>query len=143
MRARLTTRGCVKQLDCSVGAAGLQQYHCYDAAAAFGNTRVRPYSLAGYIMHVLAPLHLCAALICTLLSGLIRYVVLRYAEIVGAPDPPTSDSVYGWAVQYPFDGQTAEHDNLPVLAECTARRFRHRTLSAVRRRAVSSEDGQT
>ena len=52
-----------------------------------------------------------------------EYVVMRYAEIIGAPEPPTSASVRGWAVQYPFDGQTAEHrDAAPIAAECTARR---------------------
>lgn len=52
----------------------------------------------------------------------IRYVVLRYAEITGALEAPTAESVHGWAVQYPFDGLTAERDAWPILAQCTSRR---------------------
>jgi hypothetical protein len=48
--------------------------------------------------------------------------VLRYAEITGAPEAPTAESVHGWAVQYPFDGLTAERDAWPILAQCTSRR---------------------
>ena len=54
--------------------------------------------------------------------AMIRYVVLRYAEFTGAPEPPTAESVHGWAVQYPFDGLTAERDASPIPAQCTARR---------------------
>ena len=50
--------------------------------------------------------------------------MLRFAEINGAPEPPTSDSVHGWAVQYPFDGLTAERNASPIFAECTSRRFK-------------------
>ena len=49
-----------------------------------------------------------------------EYVVMRYAEIVGAPEPPSAESVRGWAVQYPFDGMTAERAGAPIDAECTA-----------------------
>ena len=50
-------------------------------------------------------------------------VVMRYAEIRGAPEAPTAEYVRGWAVQYPFDGLTAESgDGAPIDAECTARR---------------------
>lgn len=67
-----------------------------------------------------------------------RYVVLRYAEIVGAPEPPTPDSVRGWAVQYPFDGLTSERDGLPILAECTAHRARETSLSTSLSSALSA-----
>ena len=52
-----------------------------------------------------------------------EYVVMRYAEIIGAPEAPTAEHVRGWAVQYPFDGRTAESgEGAPIDAECTARR---------------------
>ena len=56
-----------------------------------------------------------------------RYVVMRYAAITGAPEPPTAESVRGWAVQYPFDGLTAEEAaGAPIVAECSAQRRRRR-----------------
>jgi hypothetical protein len=55
---------------------------------------------------------------------------MRYAAITGAPEPPTAESVRGWAVQYPFDGLTAEEaGGAPIVAECSAQRHRRRLLA--------------
>lgn len=34
-----------------------------------------------------------------------EYSEFRWAEVVGAPEPPTHDTVSGWMVHYPFDGK--------------------------------------
>lgn len=37
-----------------------------------------------------------------------EYAEFRYAELTGAPEPPTTERVRGWAVRYPFDGDVNE-----------------------------------
>lgn len=37
-----------------------------------------------------------------------EYCEFRWAEVIGAPEPPTPARVRGWAVHYPFDGELGE-----------------------------------
>ena len=37
-----------------------------------------------------------------------EYAEFRWAELIGAPEPPTHDMIHGWQVHYAFDGELNE-----------------------------------
>jgi len=42
-----------------------------------------------------------------------EYLEFRFADILGAPEPPTFERVRGWLVRYPFDGQMNDQIHRP------------------------------
>ena len=43
-----------------------------------------------------------------------EYCEFRWAEVTGAPEPPSHSSIFGWQVHYPFDGQLNEDGVMAV-----------------------------
>ena len=67
-----------------------------------------------------------------------EYSEFRWAEVIGAPEPPTHATINGWQVHYPFDGQLNE-DGLVVQPALNAPR--RRPADAVSGSGVSGLSG--